>query len=204
MSGPTSGETQIGDLQLDAYKQAIDLTKAQYANQQNIYAPMVQQLQGIFAKGPDQEGFSDSTLNDLNTEAIEGTAANFRAAAQAAGESEAALGGGNNPLPSGAVAEQKAKIATSAAAEQSKQEQEIRQASLEQGYKEWEAAGGSLEAIAAGENPLGYEEAATSSGSAAEKTQSDIAAEDDAWINAVIGGLAEAGGQAARGGTGGG
>lgn len=197
MSGPTAQQTELGDEQLAAYQEAEALTQKQYADQQAIYAPMVAQLQTIYAKGPGQKGFSDEETAELDAQAEEGTAENYGNAARAVGEGLAARGGGTNALPGGVESAIQANVATSAAQEESRQESQIEAADYEQGYNEWENAGQGLESIASGENPLGYESGATSSGSAAGQTASEIASEDDSWINAAIGGVATVGGMAA-------
>jgi hypothetical protein len=197
MSGPTAEQTQLQQEQIDAYQQAADLTAKQYENQQSIFGPLVSQFKSIYAKGPNQKGFSDTETQDLNSRVVEGTAENYAAAAKALGEKQATEGGGNNPLPSGAQSELQQELAASAAGQKSKQESEIAQADYSQGYDEWENAGKGLETIAAGENPLGFESAQTESGSAASKTASDIASEDNSWINAAIGAVGTAGGMAA-------
>jgi len=196
MSGPTSQQTQLGDAQLAAYQQASQLTSEQYANQQAIFAPLVSQFQSIYAKGPGQKGFSDEEDAELNAQAEEGTAENYGNAARAVGESEASEGGGTNPLPTGAQSAVQGNIATSAAQEESQQENEINSANYGQGYSEWQNAGAGLESIAAGENPLGYESNETSSGSAAGTTAGQIASEDDSWLNATIGAVGSAAGMA--------
>jgi hypothetical protein len=196
MSGPTAQQTELGDAQLEAYQQAAQLTQAQYANQQAIYGPMVSQFHAIYAKGPNQQGFSPAETANLNAQAVEGTAENYESAARAVGESEAAQGGGTNPLPTGAQSAVQSNIATSAAEEESSQENQIVSANYNQGYNEWEAAGEGLQSIAAGENPLGFESAETGAGSAAGTTAAQIASEDNSWINAAIGAGATLGGAA--------
>jgi hypothetical protein len=196
MSGPTAQQTELGDAQIAAYQQAATLTQQQYANQQAIYGPMVNQFSSIYAKGPNQKGFSDEETADLNAQAEEGTAENYGSAARAVGESEAAQGGGTNPLPSGAQEAVQSGVATSAAQEESRQESQIESADYSQGYNEWENAGQGLEAIAAGENPLGYQSNQTSAGSAAASTAAQIASEDNSWINATIGAVGSAAGMA--------
>lgn len=196
MSGPTDTQLQLQQEQIDAYQQAEQLTKEQYANQQAIYGPMISQFQSIYANGPSQEGFSDEEKERLNAQAVEGTAHNYSSAAKAVGEQEAALGGGTNPLPTGAQLQQKEQVAESAAQEESSQESQIEAADYSQGYKEWEAAGQGLQTIAAGANPLGYEGAATGAGSAAGTTADQIAEEDNSWINATIGAVGSAAGMA--------
>ncbi len=196
MSGPTQQQTDLGDAQLAAYKQAADLTAKQYENQQAIFAPMVTQFQSIFAKGPNQTGFSTPELDRLNSQAVEGTAENYQAAAKSVNESIAAEGGGDNPLPSGGQIQLKQQVANSAAQEESSQENQINEADYSQGYNEWENAGSGLQAISAGENPLGYQAGETSSGEAAGNTASAIASEDNSWINAAIGAAGSAAGLA--------
>ena len=194
MSGPTSQQTQLQQEQIDAYQQAETLTQQQYADQKAIYGPMSAQFKSIYAKGPNQEGFSAAEKEDLEGQAVEGTAENYEQADKALSEKMAA--GGGTALPSGAQEELQANVAESAAQEESKQETQVAEADYTQGYNEWENAGQGLETIASGENPLGYEGAETSSGSAAATTAGDIASEDNSWINATIGAVGSAAGMA--------
>lgn len=196
MSGPTAQQTELGDAQLAAYQQAADLTKQQYENQQSIYGPMTQQFQSIFAKGPNQKGFSDEEHEDLDAQAEEGTAENYGNAARAVGEATAARGGGTNALPSGADEAIQGSVATSAAKEESSQESQIEAADYAEGHSDWENAGQGLQTIGAGENPLGFESAETGSGTAAGTTAGEIASEDNSWLNATIGAVGGAAGMA--------
>lgn len=200
MCGATGAQSTISQEQIDAYKQAQEMTSEQYANQQAIYAPMAKQLQSIFSQGPNQKGFSDAERNNLNAQAVEGTAQNYAQAARATGEKLAAAGGGNNPLTSGGQAQLSGEIASSAAGQQSQEESQIQQADYSQGYDEWKGAGAGLDAIAAGENPLGYENAATGSGSAAADEANAIAAQQNQWISAVSGAVGAVGAGWASGG----
>lgn len=193
-------QDQIQQEQVTAYQQAQTLTQQQYANQQAIYAPMATQFQSIFNRGPNQEGFSDAEDQDLNAQAVEGTAENYQHAAKAVNEQEAAEGGGDIALPTGAEDQQKEDVALSSAGEESKEEQQIKQADYTAGTSEWDAAGSGLETIASGENPLGYESGATSAGSAAETTAASIAQEENSWESAVGGAVGTAAGGWASGG----
>jgi hypothetical protein len=197
MSGPTQQQQTLGNEQIQAYQQAQQLTQEQYANQQAIYGPLTAQFQSIFAKGPNQQGFSAEEDSELNAQAEEGTAENYGNAARAVGESEAGAGGGTNALPTGAQSAIQGNIATSAAQEESAQEGQINAANYTQGYNEWQNAGAGLESIAAGDNPLGFESAETGAGSAASTTAGQIASEDDSWINAAIGGASSLAGSVA-------
>lgn len=185
MCGATNSQKTLQQEQMDFYQQAMDMTKEQYANQQAIWKPMSDQFQSIFSKGPSQEGFSPAQKDALTSQAVTGTATNFGNARKAVAEGLAAEGG--DGVTSGAAEQLKGNVATSAATNLSNQEMQIENADWEQGYNEWLNAGQGLEAIAAGENPTGFENSANSAGSAASTTAKDIAEEDNSWINAAIG-----------------
>jgi hypothetical protein len=161
---------------------------------------MAAKFQSIFNAGPNQQGFSTSELQNLNAQAVEGTATNYAAAAKAVGEQTAAEGGGTNPLPSGAQTELKEQVANSAAQNESQQETQIQGADYAQGLQNYQNAAGGLESIAAGENPLGYENAETQSGSAADTEENAIAQEDTGWESGILGAVGNIGSGWARGG----
>jgi hypothetical protein len=185
--GATGEQEQLQQEQITAYQDAAAMTAKQYANQQAIYAPMAKQFQSIFDLGKNQEGFSQEEKDTLNSQAIEGTATNYKQAATAVNENLAAEGGGNESMPSGGADQLKQEVANSAAGNESQQETQIKEADYNQGYQQWLSAGQGLEAIAAGDNPLGYQQNQTSAGSAASTTANQIASEDNSWINAAIG-----------------
>lgn len=196
MCGASAQQNELASEEATAYQQATAMTAQQYASQQAIYKPMAAQFNSIFAKGPNQEGFSAGEVADLNSSAVEGTASNYKQAAQAVGEATASEGGGTNPLPSGAQDELKQQIADSAANTESGEESSIKQADYTQGYNEWTAAGAGLEGIATGEDPLGYENAATSAGNSANSEANAVETANDSWINAAIGAAGAIGGAA--------
>lgn len=196
MCGATDAQNQIQQEQMSQYQQAQQMTAEEYANQQAIYAPLATQFQKIFAAGPNQEGFSQGELDTLNSQAVTGTAQNYSQAAKAVNEELAGEGGGNEYAPSGAADEIRQEVANSAAQTESDQETQIKEADYQQGYSEYQEAGEGLMSIAAGENPLGYENAATGAGTAAANTANQIAQEDNSWINAAIGAAGSLGGAA--------
>ena len=190
MCGATGDQKTIQQEQIDQYQQMIDLTKQQYANQQGIFKPMLDKLQPIFAAGPEQQGFAGPELDTLRAQSTEGTAENYSQAAKAVGE-EIGASGGDIAEPSGAADTLRAEIASSAAGEESKEQTQITEANYATGRENWQTAGEELMSIAAGENPLGYAGATTGSGEAASKTASDIAQEENSWVNAAIGAAGE-------------
>jgi hypothetical protein len=185
---------------MDAYKEAQQLTMERYGNQQVIFGLMQQQFQSIFQLGPSQEGFAPAEEQALTGQAIAGTATNYAAAAKAVNEQLAAQGGGNSLVGSGGAAQLKAETAQAAAGQESQELTQIKEANYQQGYKQWLAAGQGLGEIGAAENPLGFEGAATSAGSAAGTTANQIAQENNSWINAAIGAAGAIGGGFLSGG----
>jgi hypothetical protein len=190
----TAAQDQLQDEQIQAYQQAQQMTQQQYQHQQDIYAPMAKQFQSIFDRGPNMEGFSEEQKQDLEATAVDGTARNYAGAARALNEEFAARGGGNIPLTPGGEIDAKEDLAASSAAEESREESSIKQADYTQGYNEWQAAGSGLESIAAGENPIGYENASTNSGSAASTTADAIAKEQNGWESAALGAVGQVAG----------
>jgi hypothetical protein len=187
MSGPTAAQTNLQTAQANFYTQGTQQATQTYGEDQSLLNQMTDIYSPILAKGPNQQGFTAGETENLNAQAVEGTAQNYAGAAKAIGNQEAAQGGGTNPLPSGAQEEQKANIAVSSAQEQSTQEQQIQQASYQQGYNEWQNAGQGMDAVSGQLNPTGYSSTATSAGNAAGTTASAIAQEDNSWVNAAIG-----------------
>jgi hypothetical protein len=194
VSGPSAAQENLSDEQAAFYQQATTQSQQTYAEDQKLQQQFAAIYDPILAKGPNQQGFSTQELQGLDAQAVEGTAENYQGAAKAVNEHLAAEGGGSNPLPSGASAELQEEVANSAAGQESSEENQINQANYAQGYSEFEGATGALESEEGNLNPVGYENAATGAGSAAESTMKDINAESDSWENAAIGAAGSIGG----------
>lgn len=175
---------------LQEYNQAF---AQQYANQGAIYAKVSSVLDPILNAGPSQTGFSEGEENNLNAQAVAGTAQNYNAAAKAVGEETAAEGGGNSPLPSGAQTQLKQQVAESAAQTESGEETQIQEQNYATGRQNFLNAEEGEMAIAAGENPLGYASAVTSSENAAGNEANQIAQENNSWYNAALGAAGQIG-----------
>lgn len=187
MCGADPSQQGLEQEQIQAYKQAEQMTAQQYAEYQSVTEPMAAMFSSIFAGGPNQQGYSAPELDTLNAQAKEGTAENYKQAAAAVNEQMAAEGGGNNPLPTGGQEQLREQVGESAASNESNEETQIKEAGFTQGHNEWLEAAQGLQAIASGANPSGYEEAATGAGSAAATTANEIAQENDSWVNAALG-----------------
>jgi hypothetical protein len=159
----------------------------QYANQQAIYGKVSSVLDPILAAGPNQTGFSTGEENTLNSQAVEGTAENYAGAAKAVGEETAAEGGGNTPISVGGQTQLKQEVANSAAQTESGEETQIQEQNYATGRENFQNAEEGEMAIASGENPLGYEGAATNQANATGSEANAIASENNSWYNAAIG-----------------
>jgi hypothetical protein len=187
MTGPSATQIQLQGEEAQFYQQGMQEAKTTFGEDQDLLGLMQSVYDPILAKGPNQEGFSTAEENNLNAQAVEGTAENYSQAAKAVGEQEAAEGGGNNPLPSGGQTQLKEEVATSAAGQESQEEQQIQQADYAQGYSEFENAGQELGVVSGQLNPEAFESGATSEGSSAETTANQINQEQNSWIAPVLG-----------------
>lgn len=194
MSGPSSSQIQLQDEQTQFYKQGADESRVTFAEDQDLLKQMEAVYKPILAKGPGQRGFSDEQRSSLDSQAIEGTARNYSQAARAVNENLATQGGDENPMQSGGEEQLREEVAMSAASEQSREQQQIVQADYAEGEHQFENAGAELAAASGRLSPTSYENAATSAGSAAEKTASDIVSEENSWIAPVMGAIGAVGG----------
>lgn len=200
----TGSENTIQSEQISQYQQMQEMTASEYAGQQTVLGAMQPMFESIFQAGPEQEGFSAQEKENLDAQVKSGTAANFKSAATAIGNEEGAEGGG---LPNGATMQTQEELGATAATEESQQEGQVEEADYAAGRSNWESAASGLFNIASQDNPLGYAEATTGSGSSASQTAQAIESQDSSWENALIGaggavggGFATGWGKAAHGG----
>lgn len=200
MCGSTSAQGEIEQQQQQFQLESEQEQQAAYQQDQALLKQMQGVYAPIFAKGPDQEGFSPAMKADLNTQITEGTAANYAKAAEATNAQFAAEGGGNTLIPSGQQAQMKANVAQSAAQEMSSEQLQTTQANYQQGYNNWLQAGQGLFGVSGQLNPLGYGSQVNTAGENAASTANQIATQQNSWINAAIGAAGAIGGGWATGG----
>lgn len=187
MCGASSEQKQLQQEEMQSLKDYDAKMQQQYAKQQALYSTVTSVLQPIFEKGPNQRGMSDAQRADLNAQAVDGTARNYKQAAQAVNENLAAQGGGDIPITTGGQAQIKAQLAGSAAQMESKQQGDILEQDYSLGRENFINAEQGEMAIAAGEDPLGYMSATTNQARTANDEANAIAEEDNTWVNAAIG-----------------
>lgn len=165
-----------------------------FGNQQGILSNLTAGLGKTFANGPSQFGFSQGQVNALNSQATNGTGAQYQAAKQAAGDATAAAGGGNSFIPTGAQGQQQTALANAAAQQESNQLLGIQTAGWQQGNQNYNNALSGLLNVSSQTNPLGYANAGTSSGSSAFNDADTVSKENNAaspWnvVGGVLGGV---------------
>lgn len=194
MCGSTGAQNQIEASQQQFYNTLSANAGTEFGIDSSLYKELTGAFAPIFDKGPSQEGFSEAENTALNTQATQGVATNYQAAAKAAREQAAAEGGGNVPIPSGQEAELGQEIATSAAGQESNEENQITQANYQQGFQNWEAAAqGMLSAPGVFSNSTSAAGVANQGGEAAATTANQIAQQNNSWMGAVGGMLGSIG-----------
>lgn len=209
VKGASAQQTDIANSQQNFYNSLTANYGQQFANQNAILSTLQNSLNPIVQAGPNQFGFSKAETNNLNSQALQGTGQQFRNAAKSLGEAQAAQGGGNSYLPTGAQAQQQAALAASGANQTSNQLMDIQQKGYDTGRAQYNAAIGQLGGVAGMYNPTGLAGTATGAGSAAASEANQVAQlnnEASPWnlVGGILGGAAGAGLDAFTGGIGGG
>jgi hypothetical protein len=169
-----------------------------FANNQAILQNLKTTLSNIIAN---PTGFSPAALTAARTNATDNVSREFQSASTAANAVAAAHGG--DALPSGVSAQVSGQIAQGAAAEQSKEQEQITLANEQQRQQNYWNAIGALGGVANAENPTGY--AGSSSTAANASTNAGnllLQSQQATWgdIGGIISGVAGLGTSIATGG----
>ena len=196
MCGPTSGQAQVQNSQIDFMNTLSSEYKNVFGQSQGILSSLTSAFQPILQAGINQRGFSDAERNSMNAQATEGTAVNYDQAKRALQENQAAQNGDSQLTP-GQDAQQQEELAATAAGTRSAQEQEITQADYATGRQNFMNASGTLGGVAAQLNPNGMAGAVTNSSEAAGNTANQIAQQGNSVWTSVMGALGGVAGMAA-------
>ena len=201
LCGATQGQQNIANQQAAAYQTMQQQAQKEFGNSSTVFNDLIASLAPTVAAGPNQEGFSPAEKSALQSAAITQTGQAYRNAKQAVGESMAAQGGGNvGDVTSGSNAAINLGVAQSAANQTSNELNEIDQQDYAVGRQNYAEAAASLAGapgVFGTANNAGA--VATDSGSAAAKTQDEIASQNNSWVGAVAGALGNIGGIATGG-----
>lgn len=193
--GASAAQNEIGAEQQQFLGTLTSAFNTTFPNQQQLLNNLTASYAPIVAAGPNQTGFSPAESAALRTGSQDTVTQEYKNA-QIATQNNAETAGGGDAVGvgSGAEAQLKSANASSAAAEGSKEQNQITQADYATGRQNYFAASAGLSGVAAAENPEGFGSEAIGEGSAAENTQSQITSENDAWMQALGGALGGVGG----------
>lgn len=207
MCGASDQQTEIQNAQIDFMQTLQSEYSTVFGENQGILKSLTASFEPILAAGPNQQGFSVPELKSLESTAKEGVGQNYAQAAKALGDQQAAAGGGDAFIPSGAKSQLQEEVATGAAGTLSQEQQQITQANYSQGRQNYFNAAGILGQTASTLNPEGMAGQTTGAGSAAGNTANQIAQENNSWmglVGGVLGGAASMFTVPVGGGSGGG
>lgn len=191
--GATDAEKSTAQSQTDFMGQLMGNYATQFGNQSAVLKSISDSVTPTLLAGPNQFGYSKPEEAALRTQASEGTAAQYRSAKQATGESLAAVGGGDVFLPSSTKAALTAQNANAAAGLEANQQLGITNQGYELGRQNYGNAVGTLENVSSQYNPTAYAGQTTNAGQAAFGSEADIQKADAAaspWstIGGIVGG----------------
>lgn len=182
--GATSTQQELQNEEANFYQTMTQDYNTTFGENQAIMGTLTKSLNPIVAAGPNQMGFNTAELNNLNSQALQGTGQGYASASQALKEQQAATGGGNSYLPSGVQSQQQAGLASAAANQESTELLGIQQAGYQQGYNMYESALGQLGGVAGLESPTAYSGAATGAAGAANSEANSVQqANQQMWNN---------------------
>lgn len=201
LCGASSQQNQVEASQQQFMNQMMAQSQQVFGQSSQVFNQLVSTFSPIVAAGPSQQGFSPQELSNLNSQAITQTGQSYKNAKEAVGEAQAANGGGNTALPSGAQIGEDTQLASSAANQTAGELSQITQADYTQGNQNYNNAVAGLESAPGVFNAsTGLDNATTNSSSAAGNTASQIAQESNSWISSVTGALGGIAGSVASGG----
>jgi hypothetical protein len=163
-----------------------------YNEAQGVLKSLTAEFTPILQAGPNQQGFSQAQLDNLNSTAATGSGQAYHSVEQSLAQQEAAQGGGNDYLPSGAKVQLQEELGASEAQNLGNEQSQIQQANYAQGNQNFQFASSVLGNTAAQLNPNGYSNAATNSGNAAASTANQITQANNSWMGLVGGALGAA------------
>jgi len=183
-----SQQTFMNQLQSQA-GQVFGASSTVFQNLLNTFTPTVQ-------AGPNQQGFSPAELAVRNSQAITNAGTAYKNAKAALGENNAATGGGNTGLPSGAAATEATELANAGANNTANQLNQIQEENYATGRQNYDTA---VSGLAQAPNVFGAATsaagAANNAGEAAANTANQISQQNNSWMSAVggiLGGVAGA------------
>lgn len=200
--GASAGQTQAEQAQTTLTNQIMQQGQQVFGNSSQVFSDLTSSLAPTVAAGPNQQGFSQAELANLNSQAVTNSGVAYRNAAQAVGEAQSAQNGGNvGNVTSGSTTGTNLSVAEGAAQNTANQLGQISEANYATGRQNYDTA---LSGLAAAPNvynaATGVDNAATNSAEGEANTANQIATQNNSWMQAVSGALGGVAGAVASGG----
>ena len=192
MCGASSQQTQIEAAQAKFYDVLTSQYQTIFGESQGILKTLTASFEPILAAGINQQGFSPAELQNLQSMATTGTGQTYAKAEENLANIQAAEGGGNAYVPSGAKSQERLQLASSAAESEAGIQSNITASNYATGRANYLQAAGLLGGVASQYNPAAFAGAATGAGSAAAQTANEITQANNSWMSMVSGGLGAA------------
>jgi hypothetical protein len=190
MCGATSAQNTVQAQQTENMKQAAQQASSIYGDNQSAYQSLMNTFAPTVAAGPNQQGFNQQQMSNLDSQAITQTGQSYKNEKEALGDQQAAAGGGTAVLPGGAGIAQRDALAENAGNQTASQLSGITQAGYAQGNANYNNA---VTGLAGAGNVFNSgtqaTNASTNSSSAAGTTANQIAQENNSWVQGLTGAL---------------
>lgn len=184
--GEPPGQKELATEQAAYYKTLTTNAQAEFGQASALAAKFMAEFGPIFQAGPNQLGWNAQEQNAVNANIVTTEGQATQNAQRAAGTSTNALGGGNEYVPQGAVRQGRAAINVAGAQATAQSQQNALLADYQQGYTNFTQAATALEGIPnLYGTSTGAASAATSGGTAANTSYTDIAQESMAPLSLV-------------------
>lgn len=184
--GAPSGQQQLATEQAAYYQTLTNNANAEFGQASALAAQFMAEFGPIFEAGPNQKGWNAEETNAVNANIVTTEGQATQNAQRAAGTSTNALGGGNEYAPQGAVRQGKAAINVAGGQATSQSQQNALLADYQQGFQNFSQAASALQGIPSlYSGSTGAASAATSGGTAANTSYTDIAQESMAPLSLV-------------------
>jgi hypothetical protein len=195
--GASNSQKQIEQSQQNFMKQAQTQAGQVFGASNQVFNSLMSTFAPTIAAGPNQQGFSPALLSAMNSQAISNVGQSYKNAKAAVGNQQAALGGGNTALPSGAEIGVNLGLAEAGANQTASTLNQITQENYAVGRQNYDKAVAGLEqAPGVFSTSTGATNAATGAGEAAANTANQIAQQDNSWVSAVTGAIGSVAGAA--------
>lgn len=189
MCGASDAQKNLQTQQSNFYSTLTDAYKTQFGESQGITNALTRSFTPTLQAGPGQMGYSDGEKTALDTQATEGTAADYAKAQTATAQALGAANGGNQFVPNGANQQIEAQNSTAAAGEEASLKNTVLQNDYAQGRANYDQAASVLGSTAGLLSPTAAAGAATGAGSAAGTTANQIASADNSVWQGALGAL---------------